>query len=207
MKTSVTVRGGGRNVDCTCAAHLTFADPRRPEVTRALIEAEVKGLTWKSRPCRVSGGLGSKRQCRGGPGHSHNFRAVPCGQPGLMSHSTYHQPPRHCFSSYIYPLSCFVFAFGVKTSGPFCLHNVFPFLYAPTFPSFAPRPLFPLSQSSSLGNRGKLGLNPAYGTLPAATLAQTHTHTHTVGHIQRVKVNDLTIRREKSERPERPSNY
>lgn len=51
---------------------------------------------------------------------SHNISAVPCGQPSLMSHSTYHQAPQSLLFLHTgSPVLCF--CFWCKTSGPSCL--------------------------------------------------------------------------------------
>ena len=107
--------------------------------------------------------------------HSHNISLVPCGQASLIGPSTHHNPPSLLlFLHTCSPVLCF--QIGVKLWLLFPL-IFFPFLYAPTFaPCTSPHTLFPFSQSSSLGRRGKMGLNRACGSLPAATLKHTHTH-------------------------------
>lgn len=104
------------------------------------------------------------------------------------------------------PVPCFWFR--CKTSGPFSL-QISLFFNAPMSPP-------PLSHTLSVPSlselfirekRGKVGLKPTCGTVPAATLfIHTHTHTHMSWAIfwQESPLNYLTIHHWKSKSPEKP---
>lgn len=142
-----------RDVTAINARRITLTDSGRSHVTVPCAPCPGKTPQWRS----------SK--------DSRNNISVRCRQSSLVSHSA------PCLTPPVQTRSLLFFVFNQKLKLWFFLALIFfPLCFMPPHsPLLAPpTPHPPLSQSSSLGRRGKMGLNWACGTLPAATF---YTHT------------------------------
>lgn len=164
-------------------------------------------LQWNLKrlwPCRVTGGP----ICKETPLWRSRTRVTtsalcPMNNPGLISHSTYHQRPQSLlFLHTDSPVLCF--QFWCKTSGPSSLKMSFPFLYAPTIPP-CPPPSVPFLPELFIRETWETGLKPC---LRNDASCHSNTHMDVLGHIRKVKstkrLNNAAL---KSKRPETPSIY